>query len=140
MFVDLDYFKSINDTHGHQTGDRVLKAVAQHINKMLRKTDHVCRYGGEEFSLILPNCTPQRAVDVADRIREQVAGLCIPNDSGKSVSLTLSIGATCWDPKECCDDQNVAEKLVAFADEGVYQSKDAGRNLTHFIRYIPPDD
>lgn len=135
LFVDLDYFKAINDTHGHQTGDRVLKVVAQHIDQMLRKTDHVCRYGGEEFSLILPNCTKQRAIDVADRIREQVSELRIANDEGVDVSLTLSVGVTCWSPDEGGADKIVADRLVALADEGVYQSKDAGRNATRFIDF-----
>ena len=134
LFVDLDHFKSINDTYGHQTGDRALKAVAQHINQMLRKTDHVCRYGGEEFALILPHCSQQRAMEVADRIREQVSHLNILNDDNNVFHLTLSIGVSCWQPVEGGDEALVASQLVSCADKGVYSAKESGRNA---IRYVP---
>ena len=135
LFVDLDHFKAINDKHGHQTGDRALKQVAQHIDKMLRKTDHVCRYGGEEFALILPNCTQQRAMEVANRIRQQVQSLSIENDQGERFALTLSIGVTCWQPGTQDAQQKVAQRLVACADAGVYQAKSLGRNRACFVEF-----
>ncbi len=84
LFVDLDYFKKINDTYGHPMGDKVLKEVAQYINDMLRKTDHVCRYGGEEFALVLPNCSQQRAMEIAERIRKQISELVIEDDCAEN--------------------------------------------------------
>ena len=143
LFIDLDFFKSINDTHGHPTGDRALKAVAQYIQGMLRVTDHVCRYGGEEFSLVLPHCGQQRALEIAERIRQQVSELVIESDSGECLSLTLSIGVSCWLPDDHSgrgeqrehDRSSVsllADSLILCADKGVYRSKASGRNAVHF--------
>lgn len=144
LFVDLDHFKRINDTYGHPMGDKVLKVVAQEIEAQLRKTDHVCRYGGEEFALVLPNCGRERALEVAERIRAQVGGLSIEDDTGTEdaepgalprVAVTLSIGACCWQPgRELAGvaEQEVARLLIAASDKGVYQSKAAGRNCVHY--------
>ena len=142
LFVDLDYFKRVNDRYGHPMGDRVLKEIAQYINNMLRKTDHVCRYGGEEFSLLLPNCGRQRALDIAERIRQQISELLITDDKGVSVNVTLSIGVSGW---FCVDSINevsrdaekkVAVALIACSDKGVYLAKAEGRNC---IRYVEMD-
>jgi diguanylate cyclase (GGDEF)-like protein len=136
MFVDLDHFKQVNDSYGHQVGDRALKAVAQKIHKMLRKTDHVCRYGGEEFALVLPNCGKERALEVAERIREQVSELTIADDSGGDISVTLSIGVTGWLPLPGDSELRMGERLVKSSDQGVYQSKQAGRNCVHYVPLI----
>jgi diguanylate cyclase (GGDEF)-like protein len=145
LFVDIDYFKQVNDTYGHPMGDKVLRAVAQYINEMLRKTDHVCRYGGEEFALILPNCGQQRAMEIAERIRLQIAELVITDrlddfsqesEAVTEVSVTLSIGVCCWLPMAELDqsgEAEIARKLVACSDQGVYQSKAAGRNSVHYV-------
>jgi diguanylate cyclase (GGDEF)-like protein len=145
LFVDIDYFKQVNDTYGHPMGDKVLRAVAQYINEMLRKTDHVCRYGGEEFALILPNCGQQRAMEIAERIRMQIAELVITDrfddfsqesEAVTEVSVTLSIGVCCWLPIAELDqsgEAEIARKLVACSDQGVYQSKAAGRNSVHYV-------
>lgn len=135
LFIDLDHFKRINDEFGHQTGDLVLKVVAQCIQKMLRNTDHVCRYGGEEFALILPSCTEQRAKEVAERIRVQVGDLLMTNHEDKKISVTLSIGACCWLVASPSDSERVARNLVKYADEGVYQAKDRGRNMLSYVAY-----
>lgn len=144
LFVDLDHFKQINDRYGHPLGDKVLKVVAQQIEGLLRKTDHVCRYGGEEFALVLPNCGQQRALEVAERIRRQVSELVISEvdvsaveaDAAEdTVSVTLSIGVCCWLPEaELTElsEQDIARRLVATSDKGVYQSKAAGRNCVHY--------
>ncbi len=145
LFVDLDYFKKINDTYGHPMGDKVLREVAQYINNMLRKTDHVCRYGGEEFALVLPNCGQQRAMDIGERIRLQISGLNIENEaaeegSPRHISATLSVGVCCWVPKPERDqglETDIAKALVASSDRGVYLSKAAGRNS---VSYVPLSD
>ena len=143
LFIDLDYFKQINDTYGHPMGDKVLREVAQFINDMLRKTDHVCRYGGEEFALVLPSCGQQRAMEIAERIRQQVSELEIINDdaeeeSCRKISVTLSMGACCWLPingkdNERGSEEDVAKELIACSDQGVYLSKAAGRNTIHYV-------
>ena len=141
LFVDLDYFKKINDSYGHPAGDKVLKDVAQYVNDMLRKTDHVCRYGGEEFALLLPNCGQQRAMEIGERIRQQVSDLDIetPESGGEGchhIRVTLSIGVCCWLPAADMaegEEMRVATELVASSDRGVYQSKAAGRNCIHYM-------
>ncbi|WP_101759727.1 sensor domain-containing diguanylate cyclase [Oceanicoccus sp. KOV_DT_Chl] len=139
LFIDLDYFKQINDTYGHPMGDKVLKEVAQYINEMLRKTDHVCRYGGEEFALVLPNCGQQRAMEIAERIRQQISELLIENedaeeDSCREISVTLSMGVCCWLPQGEEDiEADIAKDLIACSDQGVYLSKAAGRNAIHYV-------
>jgi two-component system, cell cycle response regulator len=131
MLADLDHFKSINDHHGHQVGDRVLRAVAQEIAGMLRKTDHVCRYGGEEFALILPNCDRSLALDVAERIRQRVAGMRVISDSGITVPVSLSLGLTCWtQPAET--GSGLAERLMQLADTAMYRAKSSGRDRIEY--------
>lgn len=131
MLGDLDHFKAVNDTHGHQVGDRVLHSVAQEIAGMLRKTDHVCRYGGEEFALILPNCDRNLAIDIAERIRARVAGMRIASDSGIEVPTSISLGVTCWThPKP--NTNNIADRLIKIADDAVYRAKASGRNRVEY--------
>lgn len=141
LFVDLDHFKHINDTYGHPMGDKVLNVVAQFINELLRKTDHVCRYGGEEFALVLPNCDKLLALEIAERIRVQVSELSIENEAdveelGSQVSITLSIGVSCWFPAKAdvvCTEQEMAKILVECSDRGVYQAKSKGRNKVCYV-------
>lgn len=145
-FVDLDFFKQVNDSYGHQMGDKVLHEVAQFINDMLRKTDSVCRYGGEEFALVLPNCGRQRAMEISERIRQKISELKIVNDAdgddATAISITLSIGVCCWLPKgdlnaEARIEQEkiIATQIIACSDRGVYQSKASGRNCVSYIDY-----
>jgi diguanylate cyclase (GGDEF)-like protein len=131
MLADLDHFKRVNDSHGHQIGDRVLSVVAQEIVTMLRKTDHVCRYGGEEFALILPNCDRALAQEVAERIRARVSSLRIASDSGIEVPVTLSIGVTCWTQPGAYA-ATLSDQLIGLADKAVYRAKDRGRNRVEF--------
>jgi diguanylate cyclase (GGDEF)-like protein len=133
MLADLDHFKRINDNHGHQVGDHVLTAVAQEIAGMLRKTDHVCRYGGEEFALILPNCGRALAMEVAERIRLRVRNMRIAASSGIAVPVTLSIGFTCWIQPGPYS-QSLPDTLVGLADRAVYSAKDHGRDR---VEYMP---
>lgn len=134
MLADLDHFKIINDTHGHQVGDRVLRAVAQEIAGMLRKTDHVCRYGGEEFALILPNCDRGLAVDVAERIRQRIAAMRVASDSGIVVPVSLSLGLTCW-TRPRGDAAGLAERLMKLADDAVYRAKAGGRDRVEYLAF-----
>lgn len=138
LFVDLDHFKRINDRHGHHVGDQVLRAVARHIALMLRKTDHVCRFGGEEFALILPDCERSLALEVAERIRAEVAGLQVTDDEDQRVPVTLSIGVCCWASPDVSPPQQLARALLKAADHAVYAAKKAGRNRVCYQALTEP--
>ncbi|WP_210395405.1 sensor domain-containing diguanylate cyclase [Motiliproteus sediminis] len=135
LFIDLDHFKQINDTHGHQTGDQVLRQTAQTIAEQLRKTDLIARYGGEEFAVLLPGCVGQQALEVAESIRQRVSAVTLHSEAGTPLQVTLSIGvSTCPpQPHEPGIGETMAKRLVACADKGVYQAKRDGRNRVAFI-------
>ncbi len=122
LFIDLDHFKSINDTHGHLAGDACLRAVIGPIQKELRKSDVIGRYGGEEFIVILSSADAQAAQTIAQRIRERVEGLEVEG-FGEPIRFTCSIGVAASDSLNVWD-----EELVRSADTAVYVAKAAGRN------------
>ena len=125
LFIDLDHFKSINDTRGHLAGDACLRAVIGPIQKELRMSDVIGRYGGEEFIVILSSADAHAAQTIAQRIRERVEGLEIEG-FGAPIRFTCSIGVA------ASDSLNVwGEELVASADAAVYVAKGAGRNQVH---------
>jgi diguanylate cyclase (GGDEF)-like protein len=111
--LDLDHFKDYNDRHGHQAGDRLLKAAAAAWQGKLRKTDLLARHGGEEFSVLLPDCELDNAMEIAERLRT-----AHPNG-------TCSIGVAHWDRRES------PAELVARADRALYAAKEGGRNRCH---------
>lgn len=120
--MDLDHFKQINDTHGHQTGDRVLRAVADETRSHLREVDMFCRYGGEEFVCLLPETDAEDAVAVAERIREALAELKLPGNDIE-ISPTASFGVSAL-----TDSTADGPALFAEADRAMYRAKQAGRN------------
>ncbi len=125
VFFDVDFFKSYNDAHGHQAGDRVLKLVAGAIARSLRRADDfVARYGGEEFVAVLPYCSAVEAVVVADLVLAAVASLGIVHPQSPSHRLSLSAGIASSVP--CAD--TTAEQLILAADRALYDAKRAGRN------------
>lgn len=119
---DIDLFKVINDTYGHNAGDVVLKMVAQLLCKSVREADFMARIGGEEFVVLLPNTPVQEALVLADAIREDIAKSGF-NYKGQAVSITASCGLACIRPG---DD---AEALYERADAALYRAKNEGRNL-----------
>lgn len=119
--ADLDRFKSINDSWGHHAGDVVLEAVSAYFVRNLRRYDQVCRYGGEEFVLMLPNTTPEQAVPIVDRLRRGLASLQIPVGD-KTLQVTASFGIA---PLRA--DQPIAVSIER-ADRAMYQAKRAGRD------------
>jgi diguanylate cyclase (GGDEF)-like protein len=123
VMFDLDNFKKINDTYGHQVGDHVLKAVARSVLAAIRKCDYLCRYGGEEFVLIMPETKLGRAVDVADRLRRIIEITAIQH-GGTRFYVTASFGVACL-KKEY--DKNL---LLQDADRRLYDAKTKGRNRT----------
>ncbi len=127
LALDIDLFKKINDTHGHATGDCVIKAVAEAIKTAIRSSDMVFRYGGEEFLILLSNTDREGATLLADRMRQKIEETCIICD-GTQVSTTVSIGITCMLPEN-----DTRKALFSRADAALYQAKSSGRNCCKFF-------
>lgn len=121
ILCDLDHFKYINDTHGHEMGDTVLQAVSAALAVGVRDIDHLSRWGGEEFLVVLPDTDLSAAVLVAERLRTIVAGLTLSCGSS-SVPVTLTLGVAAIVPGES------VEQLISRADAALYRGKHAGRN------------
>ena len=119
MVIDLDHFKQINDQHGHATGDRVLEAVGELLNRSFREGDLVARFGGEEFVVLLDHCAALDARNKAERLRCDLERL-----KPAGLTVTASIGVSALDPDRPTD----FEGLFAAADEAVYRAKEEGRN------------
>jgi len=119
--LDIDFFKSFNDTYGHQTGDDALKVVAQAIKKTVRTSDRVFRYGGEEILILMPEANEISAFKCAERVRQAVEQLNIPHAGSPLDVLTLSAGVS-------AEAEGEWVKLVELADKALYTSKKAGRN------------
>ena len=124
---DIDHFKKINDTYGHQAGDEVLVAFSRCIQESLREYDCIGRYGGEEFLIIAPGAKEQNAGSLYERLRKQIAAAEIKTSTGV-VSITVSIGVA-WGAGQITD-----ESLLAAADTALYQAKAAGRNRVILYR------
>jgi diguanylate cyclase (GGDEF)-like protein len=123
LFVDLDGFKSINDTHGHLFGSRALVEAAAVIRASARETDMVARFGGDEFALVLPDTGSEGAVAVGERLRARVAAHTFLAADGLSITLTASVGVATLP-----DVAASAEGLIQAADEAMYRVKDHGKN------------
>jgi len=125
ILIDIDHFKKINDTHGHQAGDAALTGLAVCLKKQIRVIDTVARYGGEEFAVILPETDVAAAQAVAERIRTEAMKDTYPSERG-GFALTLSLGV--------CDSSHPAVKkpadLIRLADSALYEAKASGRNRT----------
>ena len=129
MYIDIDHFKRVNDTVGHQGGDDVLREVCTRIKAELRMSDTLCRFGGEEFVVVLIDADLENASIVANRIRTSVAGLPVDLSTGEQVDVTVSIGvAALTDFERDHAIEGVAQELIASADAALYQAKAAGRN------------
>ena len=120
---DLDHFKRVNDTHGHPTGDAVLAAVAEAVDHAARTADVVCRYGGEEFAIVLADTGPEDALQACERLRAVVASVRVPAPDGSLVTVTASFGVA-----TVIEEGVDRARLVAAADAALYGAKDAGRN------------
>jgi diguanylate cyclase (GGDEF)-like protein len=120
--ADIDHFKSVNDTFGHEAGDAVLKAVAAVLTSQMRPTDVLARMGGEEFAVILPETSLEAAAAVAERLRRSVAGLQIQHQS-KTITVTSSFGVAAVQP-----DSPGIDSAMDIADKQLYLAKQAGRN------------
>lgn len=129
LFIDIDHFKRINDTHGHQIGDEVLREVAARIKAELRLSDALGRFGGEEFVALLIDATLADAQTVAERIRMGIAEPKILMSNGDKLSVTASLGvATLSAPESHETLDHVAHAFIARADQALYKAKSDGRN------------
>lgn len=129
MFLDIDKFKCINDTYGHQAGDEVLMSVASFIQSQLRVGDTIARYGGEEFVVLLPQTDMYHASQIAERIRGCIAEENLYANSGHSINLTISIGLSMLPIKDPdAENRQLANQMIAAADKALYQAKHGGRN------------
>ena len=122
LMIDLDHFKKLNDRYGHATGDRVLRAVGEQISNAVRADDTPARYGGEEFAVVLRRATRDQAVEVAERIRAQIADIP-PTEMGIDERITVSVGIAVGDARAT----NVSA-LLGIADSALYRAKRQGRN------------
>ncbi len=129
LYIDLDHFKAVNDTYGHQGGDEVLREVATRIKAELRLSDALGRFGGEEFVVLLIDADLASATTCAQRIRASVADAPFRLSSGEQLPISVSIGvATLDDFERDHAIEGVAQQLVAKADSALYQAKENGRN------------
>ncbi|MDP2030742.1 MAG: diguanylate cyclase [Thiobacillus sp.] len=130
LMLDIDHFKRVNDTHGHQAGDAILKGLSELLNRQARAIDRVCRYGGEEIAVILPETDPDTAANIAERLRASVEAQPFDINTGAPVRITVSIGVASWPLHG-----DGADTLVAAADAALYAAKRSGRNRIN--RYEP---
>jgi diguanylate cyclase (GGDEF)-like protein len=137
LFVDIDHFKAVNDTHGHAVGDEVLKLVAATLQGAVRSSDVLARYGGEEFVVLVHQPAEKGLQRLADRLRQAVAAVVLANEA-VTLSVTCSVGAAIALPGR--KEVDVGAKLLAAADECLYQAKRAGRNRIQFRSLISPAD
>jgi two-component system, cell cycle response regulator len=123
VIMDIDYFKSVNDTYGHDIGDEVLKEFASRIAANVRGIDLACRYGGEEFVVVMPGSNPDEAIAAAERLRASVEAMTFAPEQGRLCRLSVSIGVACGG-----NGTDTPEALLHCADVALYAAKHAGRN------------
>lgn len=116
--MDIDFFKKVNDTYGHDIGDMILKGVSLIIRDVLRVSDYPFRWGGEEFIILCPSTTLQEIKVLAERLRERIA----ENDFSIHKHVTVSIGITQYHESEAVDE------MIKRADQALYHAKESGRN------------
>jgi diguanylate cyclase (GGDEF)-like protein len=121
LMIDIDHFKRVNDTYGHQTGDQAIQAMADACQKALRPTDLLARYGGEEFIITLVHTDQVGAAKVAERLRESVSEIELPTEQGV-LKFTISVGVSTFFKR------SLLEEIIGRADQALYQAKTSGRN------------
>jgi diguanylate cyclase len=131
ILADIDHFKWINDTHGHQAGDHVVMHIGEFLRKSIRDRDFVARFGGDEFAILLDNTELELGLQIAERIRSAVTKCNFGTRlSAAEAAITFSVGVSVARP------DSTAESIVREADQALYQSKESGRNRVSY--YEPP--
>ena len=123
IMCDLDHFKHINDTHGHLAGDAVLRQAAERLSTAVRSSDYVGRYGGEEFLIVLPDCSPAQVVELAERVRAAVGSPAV-SWQGLAIPLTVSVGAVA----QAAPGLVPGLEILPLADACLFAAKRGGRN------------
>ena len=132
LMVDIDHFKNINDTYGHDAGDKVLQRVGSLLRETMRAPDHVGRLGGEEFGVLLTNVTPLRTKEIAELLRIRTGALVVPYGEAK-ISFTVSVGVA--DLR--VDAENPLLDMIKRADAALYKAKNSGRNCVRLAEDLP---
>jgi len=132
MMLDIDKFKNINDIYGHKIGDEVIIKLSQLLQENSRKSDIVCRWGGEEFIILLPNTEIEGATTIAQKIREVVDSLSIPIKEEEAIHFSVSIGVSQFDSNSEIN----LEATINRADEALYEAKNSGRNRVCVAPYL----
>ena len=127
MLIDMDFFKSVNDTHGHDTGDAVLREFADRLRRNIRGVDLACRFGGEEFVVLMPDTDWRQAQGVAERVRQAVAEKVFATSNARPLTLTVSVGLALNE-----SDLETPEMMLKRADVALYRAKREGRNRVVF--------
>lgn len=130
LMIDLDHFKDINDKYGHLVGDEVIRRVIQVCTGLIRSTDVIGRYGGEEFIVILPDTKIEKASIVAEKMRSHIAGLEVTIEEA-NIHITVSVGVACLPNGE----QQKVQEIINWADQALYQAKNNGRNQVFCFQY-----
>ena len=140
LMIDIDHFKRVNDAHGHQAGDLVLKAIGATLGECIRPMDTVARFGGEEFAMILPNCPPSFGSAVAERIRVRVQAMTIPISPTDTVRVTVSLGGA-FAPQWV---RSSPLLWVERADQQLYRAKSEGRDRACLeqpaVSFVSPEE
>jgi two-component system cell cycle response regulator len=127
MLIDMDFFKAVNDTHGHDTGDAVLKEFSLRLRRNIRGVDLACRFGGEEFVVLMPDTDYRQAQSVAERVRVAVAERNFETGSSRPLAVTVSVGVALNE-----SDHDTPEMILKRADVALYRAKREGRNRVVF--------
>ena len=138
VMVDIDHFKKINDQYGHAVGDEVLKSLVLILKNCLRKNDFIGRIGGEEFLIVLPEANSNKAIEVAERLRERVASQNCYNFKNKSIKITISLGVSIMSSNETSKTpRELVEEHFNNADIAMYKAKNTGRNRVVAAEDLP---
>jgi len=133
MLIDADHFKNINDTFGHDVGDLTLVAISKTCHHIMRETDIVARFGGEEFTILMPDTSLEIALKVAERLRDALAKTDVQLANGKQINFTVSIGVSAVSIEE----NDAITAAIKLADQAMYKAKENGRNQVQFIAADP---
>jgi len=132
LFIDVDFFKKVNDSHGHLIGTKLLNELGMQLRKLVRESDTVFRYGGDEFVAVLSPCDLMTASQVAERIRESIAKQDFLNEEGMNIHFTVSIGVALF-PMHA----NSKKTIIELADKAMYSAKKRARNCVEVLPMVP---
>ena len=124
IMIDIDKFKTVNDTHGHKTGDKVIVSLSDALQELIRSSDIICRYGGEEFLILLPNTDTKGATSMSNKINNRIDEIMIDTNDKTPLKFTVSMGVS---EVHLQKDQTI-EEAIDRADIALYEAKNSGRN------------